>query len=437
MSPRAGVIAASTQIVCIKYTDVVYMEKYTDVVYTGRVADERAVDGRPRMASGDLFPTDEPIPASQMIGRADDVTEIALALENGTSVVIAGPRRTGKTSVCEAALTRLRGKGLYVAAVDLFELADAADLAEALASAVVRNRAAIKRLLPRARRLGRSALTATQASAVMTLKSQLGDAIDLALTPGLAASDPDAALVKALELPQRAALADERRCIVFFDEFQELASERRPYGDPDAVTKRIRAIFQRSSQVSFLFSGSVEHVMRDLFGPQHRALSGFGSFHDLAPISGEEWADGIRARFEADECEIGQPALERLVALGELHPRVTMLIAQKTHLLSILFGRRAIDLALVEQGYDDAYHGDSALIDQLLETVRASHKQGLKIARRVAAGQSFTVGMHKGDADRAMKRLIDAGLVERRGRADYRILNPFLKRRLLEQQAAF
>lgn len=398
---------------------------------------EQVHDGPGRQASGNLFPTDEPIPASQMIGRSSDVKELALALQNGTSAVIAGPRRTGKTSVCEAALTRLHGRGMYVAAVDLFELADAAELAEALTAAVVRNRTGIKQLLPKARRLGRQALSAAQTSAVMTLRSQLGDAIDFALTPGLAAQNPEAALAKALELPQRAATADGKRCIVFFDEFQELASDRRPYGDLDAVTKRMRAIFQRSSQVSYLFSGSLEHVMRDLFGPQQRALSGFGSFHDLAPIAAEEWQAGVRERFEADGCEIQAAALNELVALGDLHPRVTMLIAQKTHLLSILFNRRAIDITLVQQGYDDAYHGDSALIDQLLEAVRSSNRHALRIARRVAAGQSLTSGLnvHRTEADRAIRRLIDAGLIERRGRGDYRILNPFLKRRLLAQGA--
>src|SRR5437588_5382018 len=183
-----------------------------------------------RQASGDLFPTDEPIPASEMIGRGEDVRELATALENGTSVVIAGPRRTGKTSVCEAALTRLKGRGIYIAAVDLFELADAAELAEALVAAVLRNRPAVRQLIPRVRRLGRQALSAAQIAAVMTMKTQLGDGVELLLTPGLAAQDPQAALTKALELPQRAAMVDGKRCVVFFDEFQELASERRPYG---------------------------------------------------------------------------------------------------------------------------------------------------------------------------------------------------------------
>ena len=58
------------------------------------------------------------------------------------------------------------------------------------------------------------------------------------------------------------------------------------------VTKRMRAIFQRTSSVSYLFAGSVEHVMRDLFGPSDRAFSGFGEFYELGPIDADAWREG-------------------------------------------------------------------------------------------------------------------------------------------------
>lgn len=393
------------------------------------------VQAQHRQASGDLFPTDEPIPASQMIGRDEDVTQVATALENGTNLVMAGPRRTGKTSVCDAALTRVRGRGLYVAAVDLFAIADDAELAEALAGAVLGNRPAVRKLIPKARRFGRRALTTAQGALVMKMKKQFGDAVELAFTPGLAARDPQRALADALELPQHVALADSKRCVVFFDEFHEIASNRHPYGNPDALTKRMRAIFQRSAQVSYLFAGSIEHVMRDLFAPHDRAFSGFGSFYRLRPIAEEDWRDGLRERFAADGCRIEDIALQRMVELGELHPRVTMLIAQQTHFLSVLLDRRTIDRALVEQGYDNAYHGDGALLDQLVEQIRSSHRQALKIMRRIATGATLTAGMHRGEADRALKKLAEAGVIEREGRGEYSILNPLLRRRLVEQQA--
>jgi uncharacterized protein len=387
-----------------------------------------------RRASGDLFPTDTPIPASQMIGRREDVRELAVALEAGTNLVMAGPRRTGKTSLCEAALTRVRGRGLYVASIDLFEIADAAELAEALVDAVLRNRPAVRQLLPRVRRLGRQALTAAQTAAVVKLQSQLGEAVELALTPGLAAADPQRALVQALELPQRVADADGKRCVLFIDEFQEVAGDRRPYGDPDALTKRMRAVFQRSNRLTVLFAGSLEHVMRDLFAPQDRAFSGFGSFFHLRPIAEEDWISGLGERFAADACEVSDQALARIVGHGEGHPRVTMLIAQQTHYLSVLLGRRAIGLELVDQGYDRAYLGDSALIDQLIDTIRSSHRQALTVARRVAIGATLTGGMHRGEADRALKKLVEAGILEHRGRGEYVLTNPLLRRRLAERR---
>ena len=382
---------------------------------------------RVRQRSGDLFPTDAPIPASQMIGRGDDSRELAIALENGTHVIVAGPRRTGKTSVCEAALTRAKGHGCYTAQVDLFRISNAAELAEAVAVAVIANRGALHRLVRRARNAGRAALSAAQASAALKLKDELGDAVELALTPGLAAENPERALDGALSLPERVALADSKRMILFIDEFQEVAAERKPYGDPDAVTKRMRAIFQRSTAVSYLFAGSVEHLMRDLFAPSKRAFSGFGSFHALRAIAPEEWHRGLARRFASDDCKVDETALTRMIELGEGHPRATMRIAQQTHLSSVQLETRNIDATVVELGYRAALQGDIPSMEQTVERMRTLHKSALPVARALAAGQRPPRALHPGVRDRVLKLLRNAGIVERRARGDWRIVNPLFR----------
>jgi uncharacterized protein len=368
-----------------------------------------------------------------MIGREDDVRELALALENQTNCVIAGPRRTGKTSVCDAALMRAARHGHYVVRVDLFRVADAAELAEALATSVLANRPKLRKAIANVRQAGRKALSATQGALTARLSSELGDAVEFAFTPGLAAREPQSALVKALELPERVARADRKQCIVFFDEFQELANPRHPYGDPDQVTKQMRAIFQSSPDVTYLFAGSIEHVMRGLFAPERRAFSGFGSFQQLRPITTGAWATGLRERFAADGMQVFDVALDRLIELGELHPRVTMLIAQKTHQLSVVAETREITTELVNQGYGLAYQGDTALLEQMVEQIRGSHKNALKLARRVARGETLTRGMHPGQADRAIKKLLEAGMIEPVERGRYRISNPLLRHHLIEQ----
>ncbi len=380
-----------------------------------------------RQLSGELFPTDVPIPASQLIGRRDDVREIEAALGAGTNLILAGPRRTGKTSVCEAALGRLHRQGAYTARVDLFRIADAAELAEALAMAVIENRSPARRLIRRAREIGRAALSATQSAAVLKLRGQLGEAVEIAITPGWAAEDPQRALDLALELPERIAVADGRRMVVFFDEFQELATERRPYGDPDAVTKRMRAIFQRSTSVSYLFAGSLEHVLRDLFGPQQRAFSGFGSFHTLRQIAAEDWLNGLTERFAADDCTLAPGALERLVAHGGGHPRATMRLAQQTHLVSVQLDRREIDLDLVELGHLAAVNGDRPAMEQTVEQIRRLHKNALAVARVVALGEQIPRRIAPSIRDRVLKLLERAGIIEHVARGDWRMVNPLLR----------
>ncbi len=380
-----------------------------------------------RTPSGKLFPTDSPVPPGQLIGRRDDIAEITTRLEAGTHLVVAGPRRTGKTSVCEAALGRVARRGAYTARLDLFRLSDAGELAEAIAAAVIANRSATHRALRRARSAGRAALSAAQARAVLKMVGELGEGVELALTPGLAAQDPERALDLALELPERVAVADGKQLILFFDEFQELASARKPYGDPESVTNRMRAVFQRSTSVSYLFAGSIEHVMRDLFAPSRRAFSGFGSFYALRPIEADEWRAGLSARFAEDGCTVAEAALTRIVELGGGHPRATMRIAQQAHLVSIELGTREIGLDLVQLGFERALEGDRPTMEQVVERIRLLHKHGLLIARTVAAGNPMPRRVQPGARDRALKLLRDAGILEHEAHGRWRVIDPLLR----------
>jgi hypothetical protein len=381
-----------------------------------------------RQRSSDLFPTDQPIPASQMIGRRTDVAEIATALGAGSNLIVAGPRRIGKTSVCDAALVRLGRRGFYTVSVDLFRLASAAELAEALVAATISNRSALRRVIHQTRRAGRLVADALQTSAIVKSKAQLGEELEIAFSPGLASRDPARYLDYALALPGRIAQADGKQVVVFFDEFQEIGSPNEPYGDSDRLTKRMRAIFQRTTDVSYLFAGSLEHLMRDLFAPSEQALHQFGGFHDLRPIDEEAWLAGLQERFASDDCDTAPDALARIIEYGEGQPRSTMLIAQKSHLTTIELETRMVDLAVVEQGLLAAMAADRVAHEQILERIRRSHKLGLVIAERIARGQPVYRGLSRGAVRRALDALRDAGIIESHGRGEWRLSNPLLRR---------
>jgi hypothetical protein len=70
----------------------------------------------------------------------------------------------------------------------------------------------------------------------MRLKQEVGDVVELAFSPAIGEQNRERALRDALELPHR-------------------------------------AVMQDSPAVKVLLACSIEHVMRDLFGPFERALS--------------------------------------------------------------------------------------------------------------------------------------------------------------------
>lgn len=378
----------------------------------------------------ELFPTDAPLAAGEMIGRQDDVAEVAGALAEGVNTIIAGPRRIGKTSVCEAALGRLRRRGFYVATVDLFDQADAGDLAESLIVATVANRPPLRRVLRRARAAGRALADAASVSAIVKAKVELGEEIEFAFRPGLAGEDPEHALRAALALPQKISRSDGKQIIVFFDEFQEIAHRRHPYGDPEALTRRMRANFQRSPNVSFLFAGSIEHLMRDLFAPTDRALSQFGSFHELHPITVEQWREGLLARFTRAALNADAAVCERIIELAGGHPRSTMLLARCTAQATREEHSDRVDAHHVELGLLLALESDRLRHQQQLERIR-DIRHGQRVAERIARGQATYHNLAPKMAAAAIRGLRDRGIIEPgRARGSWQIVDPLLGRYL-------
>ena len=318
----------------------------------------------------------------------------------------------------------------YTVVADLFREPDALALAESLTAGALANRPAVRQLLARARQAPARARQVAAMTATVRLKQELGDVVELAFSPTSGGVAPDRALADALELLQRIAAADGKRLILFLDEFQELAAPRKPYGDPDAVTRQLRAVLQDSPAVTVLFAGSIEHVMHDLFGPADRALSQFGSFHELPPIAAEDWQLGIPARLKLDRCTIDADALEQLIDRGEGHPRATMLIAQQAHYVATLEPTRRIDVAHVGAGAERALIADRLTHEQTLAHVRTLGRHAQRTRRARRAQSKLYQGLAPDIANQTLRALRDAGIIEHHGHGEWRIFDPLLRRYL-------
>ena len=220
--------------------------------------------------------------------------------------------------------------------------------------------------------------------------------------------------------------------VLFLDEFQDIASKR--FGDPEAITRQMRATLQRATGVSVLFAGSIEHLMRDLFAPGDRALSQFGSFNEIAPITIEQWTAGLRRRLGLDDTTITDDALAHLIDLGEGDPRATMLLAQQAHLVCIEELSREIDNATVVQALDRSLGAERLRHEQQIERIRSTGRYGERMAIRVAAGSGLYADLQPEQASRALNSLRDVGVIDRGDKhGQWYLTDPLLRRYLVER----
>ena len=231
----------------------------------------------------------------------------------GNDVMLAGPRRIGKSSVAGEVQRRLQSRGTYTAYVDLFRTSSLEELATRLLEAVLANRtgplAAVARGVQDLRRM----LAQARVSATI---HDLDLAVALAERPhGFPADTFELALATA----DRLAKHDQRRMVLVFDEFQDIDPLGGQLGGV-SLQKRMRSVLQQQSHTACLFLGSQADLMEKLFGSPRAAFFRLAIPMHLPPIPWAAWAAYLVDRLAAQQVTIDEPALALLAEKTGGHP---------------------------------------------------------------------------------------------------------------------
>lgn len=285
---------------------------------------------------GSLFPVGGPVPPPLVIGRAGDVQAISGAVRDGIGTFVAGARRIGKTTVCDAVCALLADDGWVVIKVDVPE----SDGSGAFLQQVIRASATAS-----GGGVGRKLASIVRPLVEQTLKDQ-GLPLDLS---GLSTQQRLDSARDILGLP----LAIARRkgkVVLFFDELQRIVD----YDDGPQMSAHLLDVLAGVADVVVLADGSDERTFAQLLGPPFH-LGKLLQRHDLPPtIPSREWGPALTARFAAAGLKLPQPQLERLVAWGDGQPFRTMAAALNTATTARRTGLPTVDDFDVQMGIDAA-----------------------------------------------------------------------------------
>lgn len=209
------------------------------------------------------------------INRKKELAKLEDGLKLGKDYVLIAPRRYGKT-----ALARMVGKKLNQESTNSFIHIDlmsyssgsVASVAECIIEKVLNSLGFNGKL--------RRILKSMEFTFNLRVKYQ-----DLEIEPMLQlfrANDEWALLEEALELPEKVAIKQKKRLIIFFDEFAELTKLSK------RVIELFRSVIQNHENVSYLFAGSQESLMNEIFLDKSGSFYRFGEIIYLKELNQED-----------------------------------------------------------------------------------------------------------------------------------------------------
>ena len=228
----------------------------------------------------------------------------------------------------------------------------------------------------------------------------------------------DDLLDAALDFPQKFAEKEKRDFYFFYDEFADVAKL-----DGEDLIKLMRGKFQRHSNVCYIFAGSHESLMKELFTKRKSAFYKFARIIYLEEIAFPDFADYIQKRFEQEEIGVPDEAIKGIIGKTGCHPYYTQLLCGFIHY--IIAGRkRKIEAGDIEHGYEQAFISEKTYLEKLWEELTVGR---LETLFRIISSESLYSDETKTNVGRSVKSLLFKGIIKRTGRGKYGVIDPFFE----------
>lgn len=370
---------------------------------------------------GRLFPLGGPVPENDVVDREDFVVSLQTRLAEGQSIMLAGPRRIGKTSLAHEVLRRAKKEGFYTASVDFFRLSDKRDFAVSLINACLENRTGVRRTIDVLKDRAKSVV----GTAKLTLKLE-----DLEFGIGLLRDEQndDALLDYALDLPDILAKRDKKLMVILFDEFQD-ASRVVDGG----IYKKMRSHFQNQESAAYLFLGSKEGIMDTLFGNRKEAFYRFATILPIPPIPEDAWIEYIIEKFNDRSINTEYEIVKEILSRTGSHPQDTMLVCSEIFYALLEAGENAITPGIVKLGYDRALTTLTPVYDEIMDEL-SQRFQVRDVLKRIAYGKSvYAKNINPNESKRAIDYLISKAIIQKTGRGRYAFVEPMFHEYLLRE----
>jgi AAA+ ATPase superfamily predicted ATPase len=238
--------------------------------------------------------------------RKKELSELLGYIKGSQNVLLYSRRRYGKSSLIGQVFREIKEKNLNIGAmhVELYGTISEKDF-------ITRTFQGLNQLESNFDRLLKSV-----SKALKNIKLNLS--IDSA-TGGTSLSPSFEAVNEKIFLEELMSIlsnySQKHKLVIAFDEFQEAAN----YTE-DGFEKRLRSFIQQHSNICYIFSGSQQHLITEMFNSNNRAFYKLAESFPLDKIETKHYIPWIQSLFSRKNVHLPAELIEEIVARFENHP---------------------------------------------------------------------------------------------------------------------
>ena len=337
--------------------------------------------------------------------RDEEIEKIKSFIKGENHLILISPRRFGKNSLIWKVLTESDRKFIYL---DMQLVISSDDFASQLLKRIYR-------IFPVKKIKGFIKSFRLIPSVIM---NPLTGETEISFKPGSGDLAPLEDVLNMIEKLSK----DHNKIVVVLDEFQEI------FRIHQGLDRLLRSIMQNHRNINYVFMGSSESMIRDIFEKRNSPFYRFGSLMTLEKIPADKLTLFLEEKF-AVKTKMYKTLSKNIITITEAHPFYTQQLALTVWELLDRFGysdditeSAAMDLV---QSHDNDYERlwnslnrtDMLILAGMSETVKSPLSDEFS---KKYGGASSTVFS-------ALKRLDGKGILKKE-KSGYSMDNPFFKR---------
>lgn len=238
--------------------------------------------------------------------RINELAYIKHSMNSANHIVLISPRRFGKTSLVKKAIKEINRPSIFI---NLQMAVSVENLASLLLKEIFKLRPfeKVKHLM-------------THFRVIPTISTNpFSDAVDVSFQPSL---DTTAILEDVFALLEKVS-SPTKRIITVFDEFQEIM------GIEKGLDKRLRAIMQEQQNINYIFLGSQESMMTQIFERKKSPFYHFGMLMHLDKIPYDDFMQYITQRLPLKDDTQAKDIAKDILNTTLCHPYFTQQLASQ------------------------------------------------------------------------------------------------------------